>query len=180
MTWSWPPDLHLVFGGDGVRSLNVQSWLRNKYAPTTRIQRIPGDNNPGFGELVESLRDRGGVSLKELLPIQRLTPRDSTRLQDGTSRARTSRDFCSRRFTWACSVWHFPMVSRIYQLVTRFRAVWPKARRGHPNQHLCPIPWPCHHPPNKHTLTLWMTRICRILSHNNGCNRQRTFHLRRP
>ena len=77
MTRTWPPNLQLIFGGGGIRTINIQSWLHNKHAPVTRIKYrdVPGENNHDFDELVRSLRNFGGVSLTELLPITHsLTP----------------------------------------------------------------------------------------------------------
>lgn len=74
MTWTWPPDLQLEFGGVDIRTVNIQSWLHKNHAPMTRIKCVPGMNNRNFDELVESLRIRGSVSLRELLPTYPLTP----------------------------------------------------------------------------------------------------------
>jgi len=64
----WPLHLQLMRCGEGIRNDNIQSWLHNNQAPLTRIKYVPGENNCDFDELVESLRNRGSVSLRQSLP----------------------------------------------------------------------------------------------------------------
>jgi len=73
MTRTWPSGLQLMFGGAGIHTVNIQSWLHSKHASMTRIKYVPGENNRDFVELVESLRNRGSVSLRELLPTYTLS-----------------------------------------------------------------------------------------------------------
>ena len=73
LTRTCPPDLHLILGGTGVRSVDIQSLLRDNHAPVERIKYIPGENNRDFDDLVTLLRNRGGVSLREFLPTYTLS-----------------------------------------------------------------------------------------------------------
>ena len=67
LTRTCPPDLHLILGGAGVRSVDIRSWLRDNHAPVGRIKCVPGENNRDFDDLVKALRNHGVVSLRELL-----------------------------------------------------------------------------------------------------------------
>ena len=75
MIQNWPTDLQLGFDRVGVRTLNIQSWVCKNPAPIARIKCVPGKDSHDFGELVKSLRNRGGVSSGESdsLPIHLLT-----------------------------------------------------------------------------------------------------------
>ena len=66
MTLLWPVDLSLVIHPVGISTLIVQEWIRKSHAPVSRIKCAPGMDNRDFNDLVKSLRNCGGVSLREV------------------------------------------------------------------------------------------------------------------
>lgn len=66
MTLLWPPDLPLVIHPAGISTLDVQEWIQKNHAPVSRINCAPGTDNRDFNDLVKSLRNCGGVSLREV------------------------------------------------------------------------------------------------------------------
>jgi hypothetical protein len=50
----------------GISTLDVQEWIQKNHAPVSRINCAPGTDNRNFNDLVKSLRNCGGVSLREV------------------------------------------------------------------------------------------------------------------
>jgi hypothetical protein len=62
MTSLWPAYLWLEINPAGISTIDVQRWIYKYHAPVTRIKCASGTDKRYFNDLLESLRDCGGVS----------------------------------------------------------------------------------------------------------------------
>lgn len=120
MTSLWPTYLRLDINPAGISTIDIQRWIYRHHAPVARIKRASGTDKRHFDDLLESLRNCGGVSPRKVTVNLILSRPISTRLQGGGLEVVTRRDLFSYRLAWTCSVWHFPStVSRSYRHLDR-------------------------------------------------------------
>jgi hypothetical protein len=112
----WPTDLRLEIDPVEIGTVDIQRWIHKNKAPVVRIKCASRTERRAFDDLIESLRNCGGVSLRNAPASPPSHALDSTQLQGGRSETVTGRDFSSRRLALAYCVRHFPpLASQTHQ-----------------------------------------------------------------
>lgn len=79
MTSLWPENLRLDINPVGIGTIDIQKWIHTNHAPVSRIKCASEQDNRDFIDLVESLRNCGGVGLRKVSansPSHAVTVRD--------------------------------------------------------------------------------------------------------
>jgi hypothetical protein len=62
----WPTNLRLDINPVGISTVDIQKWIHNNHALVSRIKCPSGPDKPDFIDFVESLRNCGGVSSRQV------------------------------------------------------------------------------------------------------------------
>jgi hypothetical protein len=80
VTSLWPTFLRLDINPAGISTTDIQRWIYRNHAPVARIKCASGTDKRHFNDLLESLRNCGGVSPRKVSANLILSRLNSTRL----------------------------------------------------------------------------------------------------